>query len=220
MIKAVFFDMNETLLSFELLKENFKKSFDEKYVLEYWFTKLLQTSSVMAGLGEYKNFALLAETTLESVFNEAGKVLTDEARANILNSFKNLAAYDDVPAALNILKSNAIRAIAVSNSSLDMMKQQLTSAGIMQMFDAYYSVDAVQKYKPISDIYEYVVKEEYLPVEDIVMVATHDWDLFGAKKVGLKTGYVKRKDVIFNPYYSQPDFCESNLIDLVNQFIK
>ncbi len=33
MIKAVFFDMNETILNLSLLKENFDKSFDDEYVL-------------------------------------------------------------------------------------------------------------------------------------------------------------------------------------------
>lgn len=46
MIKAVFFDMNETLLNLSLLKERFDKSFDDGYVLKYWFTKLLHTSTV------------------------------------------------------------------------------------------------------------------------------------------------------------------------------
>ena len=43
MTKAVFFDMNETLLNLSSLQEQFDKHFDDKYVLKYWFTKLLHT---------------------------------------------------------------------------------------------------------------------------------------------------------------------------------
>jgi 2-haloacid dehalogenase len=51
------------------------------------------------------------------------------------------------------------------------------------------------------------------------MVATHDWDLFGAKKAGLTTAYVKRKEVIYHPFYLQADFKDSNLSDLIMQLI-
>ncbi|WP_461206798.1 haloacid dehalogenase type II [Clostridium sp. DL1XJH146] len=220
MIKAVFFDMNETLLNLSLLKKNFKKSFHDEYVLQYWFTKLLHTSTIMGSMDKYKNFGQLAEVVLDSVFLEGGKELTDSTREEILGSFRNLAAYEDVPEALKILRQNNIRVIAVSNSSLEMMKEQLTNAGIIELFDTYYSVDAVQKYKPFSDIYKFVADEENLEVNNIVMVASHDWDLFGAKKVGLKTAYIKRKEVIFNPYFKHPDVAEGNMVDLVNKIMK
>jgi len=51
------------------------------------------------------------------------------------------------------------------------------------------------------------------------MVATHDWNLFGAKKAGFSTAYIKRKEEIYNPYYLQPDFNDSNLCDLIQQII-
>ena len=220
MIKAVFFDMNETLLNLSLLKESFDKSFDDDYVLKYWFTKLLHTSTVTGIMNEYKNFGELAEIVLENIFYESGKQLTKETKAEILGSFRKLPAYDDVAEALKILRQNNIRAIAVSNSSLEMIKEQLTNAGIIDLFHAYYSVDSVKKYKPFKDIYHYVAHEEIISPEDIVMVATHDWDLFWAKKAGFKTAYIKRKKEIFNPYYLQPDINKANLIELVQEIIK
>jgi len=39
-MKAVFFD----------------KSFDDQYVLKYWFAKLLHTSTLIGIMNEYKNF--------------------------------------------------------------------------------------------------------------------------------------------------------------------
>jgi len=87
-----------------------------------------------------------------------------------------------------------------------MIKEQLTNAGIMDLFDSYYSVDAVKKYKPFKDVYQWAAKQEKLRTQDIVMVATHDWDLFGANKAGLSTAYIKRKEVIYHPYYVQADF--------------
>jgi 2-haloacid dehalogenase len=220
MIKAVFFDMNETLLNLSLLKDNFAKSFDDDYVLKYWFTKLLHTSTVTGIMDEYMNFGELAAIVLENIFYESGKELTQETKADILGSFRKLPAYDDVAGALKILRQSSIRAIAVSNSSLAMIQEQLTNAGIFDLFDAYYSVDSVNKYKPFKDIYHYAAREENISPEEAVMVATHDWDLFGAKKAGLTTAYIERKKTIFNPYYLQPDISKSCLVELVQEIIR
>lgn len=219
MIKAVFFDMNETLLNLSLLKNQFDKHFNDKYVLKYWFTKLLYSSNVMGIMDEYQNFGKLADVALENIFFENNKPLSSETKAEILGAFRRLPAYDDVIPALDLLRQKKIRAIAVSNSSLTMIKEQLTNAGIIDKFDSYYSVDNVKKYKPFKEIYLSSAKQEGLKTEDIVMVATHDWDLFGAKKAGLRTAYVKRKEEIYNPYYLQPDFKDSNLPDLIQQII-
>ena len=219
MIKAVFFDVNETLLNLSLLKAQFDKHFNDKYVLKYWFTKLLYSSSIMGIMDEYRNFGELADVALENLFFENNKRLSAETKAEILGEFRRLPAYDDVIPALEILREKNIRAIAVSNSSLAMIEEQLTNAGIKDKFDSYYSVDSVKKYKPFKDIYQYSAKQEGLKVEDITMVATHDWDLFGAKKAGLSTAYVKRKEEVYHPYYLKADFSNSNLPDLIHQII-
>ncbi|APZ47418.1 haloacid dehalogenase, type II [Polaribacter reichenbachii] len=220
MIKAVFFDMNETLLNLSLLQAQFDKHFNDKYVLKYWFTKLLYSSSIMGIMGEYRNFGELADIALENLFFENNKPLTAKTKSQILGEFKRLPAYDDVLPALNLLKKENIRVVAVSNSSLEMMKEQLTNSGIIDKIDSYYSVDSIKKYKPFKDIYQSSAKEEGLELQDIIMIATHDWDLFGAKKAGLKTAYIQRKEEIYHPYYLQPDFKDANLQDLVLQIIE
>ena len=219
MKKAVFFDMNETLLNLSLLGAQFDKHFEDKYVLKYWFTKLLYSSTIMGIMDEYRNFGELAEIALENLFFENNKPLTNVVKKEILGEFRKLPTYNDVRPALNLLRKENIRVIAVSNSSLTMIKEQLTNSGIIDLFDSYYSVDSVKKYKPFKDIYQSVAKEEGLNTSDVVMVATHDWDLFGAKQAGLTTGYVKRKQEIYHPFYSHADFKDSNLPDLIQQII-
>ncbi len=220
MTKAVFFDMNETLLNLGVLKESFDNYFSDKYVLKYWFTKLLHTSTVTGIMDKYKNFGELAGVVLESLFYENGKTLSPDIKAEILGSFRKLPAYNDVPEALKLFRQHDIRTIAVSNSSLEMIKEQLTNAGIIDLFDTYYSVDLVKKYKPFKDVYQYVADVEKISTENIVMIATHDWDLFGAKETGLKTAYIERKKEIYNPYYPQPDFISADLVELAKVILE
>lgn len=219
MVKAVFFDMNETLLNLSLLKAQFDKHFDNEHVLKYWFTKLLHSSTIMGIMNEYRNFGELAAAALENLFYENNKFLSAETKADILGEFRQLPTYEDVVPALDLLRKSNIRVVAVSNSSLAMIREQLTNAGIIDKFDSYYSVDSVEKYKPFKDIYQYSARQEGLNMENIVMVATHDWDLFGAKKAGLKTAYIKRKEGLYHPYYLQADFQDSSMAGLIQQII-
>ncbi|MFO8069997.1 MAG: haloacid dehalogenase type II [Alkalibacterium sp.] len=219
MIKTVLFDMNETLLDLSVLKENFGKHFEDKYVLKYWFSKLLHSSTVIGGMDDYTDFGKLAEAALESVFLESDKELTDEIKTDILGSFRKLPAHDDVAEALKLLRDHDIRVVSVTNSSYEMVEQQLNNSGLIDLFDAYYSVDSVKKYKPFEDIYHYVVIEEKINAIETVMVATHDWDLFGAKKAGLHTAYIERKKDQYNPYYLKPDMANSNLVELAEEII-
>jgi len=215
MIKAVFFDMNQTMLNMDLLKEQFDQHFDDQYVLKYWFSKLLHSSTIMGIMGDYKNFGELAAVALENLFFENKKELTEEVKNEILGVFKRLPAYDDVRPAIRMLKERNIRAIAVSNSSLVMIEEQLSHAGILDLFDKYYSVDQVMMYKPFEDIYLHAVKAEGLRPEEILMVATHDWDLYGAKKAGLQTAYVKRKEELYHPLYMEPDYRAASITSLL-----
>ncbi len=219
MIKAAFFDMNETLLNLSVLKQTFDKYFSDDYVVKYWFAKLLHTSTVIGITEDYKNFGELSSAVLENIFYEQQKEFTSVIKEDILGAFKKLPAYDDVAESLQKLQEHDVKVIAVSNSSLAMMQEQLTNAQILDLFDNYYSVDAVQRYKPFQGIYQYVAKEEGLAVQDVVMVATHDWDLTGAKQAGLKTGYVTRKKEIYNPYYKQADYRAESLLDLVDKIL-
>jgi len=219
MVKSVFFDLNETLTNTELLGLNFKKYFNDESAAKYWFAKLLHTSVIMGSMEAYKNFGILGKHVLDSVALEYNIDLGDDAKMEILSSFKALPPYDDVIKAMKILRDNGIKVIVVSNSSLEMIGQQLENAGIIDLVDKYYSVDIVSRYKPFKEIYAYVANQESIKPEEAFMIACHDWDLFGAKKAGLKTAYIKRKNTLYNPFYEQPDIQSGSLIEIANSII-
>lgn len=131
MIKAVLFDMNETLLNLSLLKEKFAQHFEGNFAMAYWFKTVLHSSTVLGGLNEYEDFSKLTEAALGSLFMESGKELTEETKKDILGAFQELPAYDDVEKALKLLKDNEVTVIAVTNSSEAMVDKQLTNAGII-----------------------------------------------------------------------------------------
>lgn len=106
------------------------------------------------------------------------------------------------------------------NETLLNMNLQLKNSGIISLIDNYYSVDMVKKYKPFDLIYKEVINREQLLPSEVFMIACHDWDLFGAKEIELKTAYIKRKKEIFNPYYPKADLEDKDLYLLAKKIIK
>ena len=49
------------------------------------------------------------------------------------------------------------------------------------------------------------------------MIACHSWDLFGAKKIGLKTGYIYNYEKFSNEYYPDFNYIGDNALNLVKQ---
>ena len=47
------------------------------------------------------------------------------------------------------------------------------------------------------------------------MVAAHGWDINGAKKVGMKTGYIKSYEKRLSSYYEKADYTADNCKKLV-----
>ena len=45
--------------------------------------------------------------------------------------------------------------------------------------------------KPNKKIYKYVCNKMNCDVGESLMIASHSWDIYGAKTAGLKTGFIK-----------------------------
>lgn len=211
--------MNETLLNLEPLKNIFKKYFNDEFILKYWFSKLLHYSTIVGITNEYVNFADLSKATLEVISKESNINLTKFEQDDILSHFKKLSCFNDVENSLKLLRENSIKIIILSNSSHKMIEEQLANAKIADLVDQYYSVDIVKSYKPFSKIYLTVLNKENIIPEETFMVASHDWDLNGAKKVKLKTAYIQRATSLYNPLFQPPDLSDKNLETLVKQII-
>lgn len=219
MINTLFFDLNETLLDIQTLQTIFEDSFDHPGALPQWFTKMLFMSNTLGIVGEYKGFDTLAEEALDQVFMENRKLASATTKDHILSQFRELPPHDDVIPALEWVKTKELRCVAISNSTQEMMHEQLQNAGLTDYFDNIYSVDAVQPAKPFPEIYQHAANKEGCTPEQIAMIASHDWDILGAKQAGFRTGYIFRKQMPLNPLYPTADAVGSELLGLVQQII-
>ena len=140
MINTLFFDLNETLLDIRTLQTIFEESFDHPGALHQWLTKTLFMSNTLGIVGEYKGFDALAEEALDQVFMENRRLPSAPIKDRILSQFRQLPPHDDVIPSLEWLKTKGLRCVVISNSTQEMMQEQLKHAGLTDYFDNTYSV--------------------------------------------------------------------------------
>ncbi|MES9972230.1 MAG: haloacid dehalogenase type II [Candidatus Thiodiazotropha sp.] len=216
---TILFDINETVLDLSSLKPKFKAAFETESVTATWFSMLLHSSTVCALTGVKTDFATLAGTMLDTIAARLGVELAEETRADILSSFAGLPAHGDMIPALTRLRSAGYRTVAFTNSSLNLVTAQINNAGLTEYFDDIVSVETTGSFKPDPKVYSYVAERMDRPMEELRLVATHDWDTHGALSAGMHAAFIDRSGAPYHPLYHRPDVYATNMIDVVEQII-
>ncbi|MBU1220872.1 haloacid dehalogenase type II [Myxococcota bacterium] len=216
---TILFDINETVLNLSSLKPRFMSVFGNEAVTATWFSMLLHTSTVCILTSVKTNFATLAGTMLDNIAVRLGITLSDAIRDDILSGFASLPPHSDIIPALIRLRSAGFRAVAFSNSSLNLISTQINNSGLTEYFDDIVSVEETGSFKPDPKVYEFVANRINRPIGELRLVATHDWDTHGALSAGMNAAYIDRSGAPYHPQYRQPDVYATSMEDIVEQII-
>ena len=189
---VLLFDVNETLLDVKALGSAFEATLGDKALLPDWFGMLLRYSLEVSVTGDYRSFDELAISALMTSSTRAGKSLSPEEAAGLVDAMSQLPAHPDVAQGLAALKAYGFRLATLTNSRLDVAHQQLENAGLDSYFDTVMSVETVQRFKPHPATYRYAAEQLDVPIEAITMVAAHDWDVNGAMLAGANAAFIER----------------------------
>lgn len=216
---TILFDINETVLDLSSLKPRFRAAFGDEAVTATWFSMLLHSSTVCIITGVKTGFARLAGDMLDALAARLDVALRDDVRDDILSNFASLPAHDDIKPALIQLRSAGYRTVAFSNSSLNLVTTQITNAGLIAYFDEIVSVEETGSFKPDPTVYEFVARRVNRSIEEIRLVATHDWDTHGALSAGMQAAYIDRSGAPYHPLYKQPKVYARSMGAVVEQII-
>jgi len=216
---TILFDINETVLDLSSLKPKFKAAFGDEAVTATWFSMLLHTSTVCALTDVKTDFATLAGAMLDTVAARRGVELSGVMHADILGSFASLPPHADIKPALTRLRSAGYRTVAFSNSSLKLVTAQIDNAGLTDYFDDIVSVEETGSFKPDPRVYGFVARRINRPIDELRLVASHDWDTHGALSAGMHAAYIDRSGAPYHPQYRQPDVYAATMDDVVEQII-
>lgn len=215
MARAVFlFDVNETLLDMSALDPAFERAFGTAAARQQWFHTLQVLWMTATLTKNYQPFEKLARAALEMTVLRQGRDLARTEADAILESMKALPPYGDVAPALTQLRDLGFRLAALTNGTLKGLRAQLRHARLTDAFDALFSADEVEAYKPAATPYLYAAKRLELKARRLYLVSAHAWDIAGASAAGLGTVFVRRPRKVLNPNGPKPDITVSTLTEL------
>ncbi|SDG64274.1 haloacid dehalogenase type II [Psychroflexus sediminis] len=190
--QLLIFDVNETLLDLSPMKEGITKLLGNPNAYEDWFSILIQMAMVETLTDKYSDFGEIGAAALTMTSQKHSKSISEEDLKLTLHLIKELKPHPEVKEALEKLKSKGFRLVALTNGGRETLEQQMNYSGLESLFDGFYSVESVRKFKPHPDAYHHVLKKEKTSPEESMLVAAHAWDIAGAQQLGMQTAFIKR----------------------------
>jgi 2-haloacid dehalogenase len=108
----------------------------------------------------------------------------------------------------------------LTNSTAKSAKAQLEHAKLSDYFDEILSADAVERYKPAREPYEYAAKRLDVKPSEIRLVAAHGWDIAGALAAGCRAAFVQRPEKALDPGGEAPDIVGQGMLDVARQIVE
>jgi 2-haloacid dehalogenase len=218
--KVLAFDVNQTLLDVNALRPHFVRVFGDGGVLLEWFALLLQYSLVVTVADAYVDFGSVGRAVLEMLANTRGVKLSPDDAARISQGMLTLPAHPEVPENLRRLRAAGFRMVTLTNSALPAVKAQLQNAGLSPYFDESISVDSVHRFKPDLAVYRSAAAHLGAEPRELLLVAAHAWDVFGATKAGWQTAFVARGGIAPLPLGPKPTISGSDLKAVADAILK
>ncbi|MGD9889837.1 MAG: haloacid dehalogenase type II [Dehalococcoidia bacterium] len=213
--RAIAFDVVETLFSLEGLRPRLAAAGLLNDALELWFARLLRDAFALDAVGVYPPFRAVAQGALAVSFAQRGIDPTEEQVAHILEGFGDLTPDPDVEPAFRAAREAGVRIVTLSNGGAAVTRGLLAKAGLDGFVEQVLSIDDVRRWKPRADVYHHAAASLGVVPADLALVAAHAWDVLGARRAGLTTGWVSRLERRFQPAMGAPDVEDTTLHGVV-----
>ena len=211
--RVVAFDIVETTFSLESLRPRLSAQGIPDASLGTWFARILRDAFALAVTDTYAGFRDIAAATLAEVAREHGRDLGKEDLDAVLDGFGQLDPHPDAAEAFRILRSADVRVAALSNGAAETTQVLLQRAGLLSLVERVISVAEIRQWKPRRDLYLHAAQVLGIPPAELALVATHAWDVHGAKCAGLFTGFVARGQS-FPATMATPDITGQSLAEV------
>ncbi len=206
-ISVVVFDVNETLSDMGPMAVRFAEVGASEHLSAQWFSGVLRDGFALAAAGGQQPFSVLAAEGLRGLF--AGLPLNrpvDDAVAYVLAGFSALDLHPDVAAGVRALRRRGLRLVTLTNGAAQVAGRLLADAGLHGEFEMLLSVEDAGAWKPAPPAYAYAASRCGVDPTQVLLVAVHPWDIDGAARAGMATGWVNRSDGPYPSYFRDPTY--------------
>ena len=123
----------------------------------------------------------------------------------MLAGFAELDVHPDVPEGIRRLADAGVRMATLTNGAAEAAEKLVKRAGLAAHVERFRSVDEVRRRKPAREPSLHAAQKLGAPPERCALIAVHPWDIDGAKRAGLRAGWLNRRGVRYPDFFLPPD---------------
>ena len=215
-VAAVVFDLYGTILTIESMRTHVAPAgiADADTFVANWRRKQLEYAFLTSMAQAYRNFDELTALALEHTCAHHGVALDAARRAELVEAWRTMPAYDDVAPALRALAARSIQLAVLTNGTPVSANAALEHAGVRALLADVLSVESVRAYKPDPRVYALVTARFACAPCDIVFVSSNAWDAWGAAAFGFRVAWCNRAGSTFEILRPLPETTLAGLHEL------
>ena len=157
-----------------------------------WRTKQLEYTWLRSLMGSYEDFSRVTAASLEWTFEFLQLEPGDAERRALIDEYRRLAMFPEVPETLEKLAARCPLAI-LSNGHPEMLEAVVDHNRLRERFrGGIISVHAARIFKPVPAVYALVEDKLGVPRTMMGFVSSNGWDAAGAKAFGFRAFWVNR----------------------------
>ena len=215
-IKAIIFDAYGTLFDVNSAAEKCKDKIGDKWegFANFWRTTQLEYTWLRSLMKRHKNFWQITEDSLDKSMKTFN--IDSAMRNELLNLYKALSPFKEVPETLKKLKERNLRLAILSNGTPSLLTQLVKNNNIDNLFDDLFSIEEVGIYKPDAKVYDLPIKKYKIEKSQVAFLSANTWDVSGGGNYGYQSIWVNRNNDIFDNLDYKPVNQIKNLNELIN----
>ena len=214
-VKAIIFDAYGTLFDVNSAAEKCKDKIGDKWerFANFWRTTQLEYTWLRSLMDRHKDFWQVTEDSLDKsikVFD-----IDPSMRNELLNLYKILSPYKEVPETLKTLKEKKFKLAILSNGTPSLLDELVKSNHLDNLFDDIFSIEQVGVYKPSSRVYDMPIKKYNINKSEVAFLSANTWDVSGGGNYGYQSIWVNRNNNIFDNLDFRPKYQITDLNKLI-----
>ena len=215
-VKAIIFDAYGTLFDVNSAAEKCKDKIGDKWepFANFWRTTQLEYTWLRSLMERHKDFWQVTEDSLDKSMKAFNIDLS--MKDELLNLYKVLSPYKEVPETLKALKEKKFKLAILSNGTPSLLNELVKSNNLNNVFDDLFSIEEVGIYKPNSKVYDIPVQKYQIEKNEIAFLSANTWDVSGGGNYGYQSIWVNRNNNIFDNLDYKPQNQIKNLSELLN----
>lgn len=219
--RVAVFDVNETLSDLSGLVPRLTEVGAPPDLLPAWFAATLRDGFALTATGCLADFATIGSFTLASMLSDVDDLrgTPEEAAEHVVGAMAQLDLHPDVAPGLRTLVEAGVRVVTLSNGAARVAESLLERAGLRDLVERCLSVSDAGRWKPAPEAYAYAVRHCDVEPGDATLIAVHPWDIDGAGRAALRTGWLARDGASYPPFFRAPEFRARDLPTLAAALI-